>query len=55
MVAIGIAGCGDKTPESEEAKRIGSIPKQTIDKARSDVDKAIQQGADRTRDADAQQ
>jgi hypothetical protein len=52
LIAVELMGCGDKTPESETAKRIGEIPKQTIDKVRSDTDKALQQGADRTRDAD---
>ena len=44
LLGCGVAACG-KIPESGEAKKIGNIPKQTIDKA-------LQQGAQRTRDAD---
>jgi hypothetical protein len=53
-LACCIAACS-KVPESEEAKKIGNIPKQTIDKAQEDVNKALQQGAERTRDADQKQ
>ena len=51
LIAVGLSACS-KVPESEAAKKVGNIPKQTIDKATTDVNKAIQQGADRTRDAD---
>jgi predicted small lipoprotein YifL len=47
-----LAGCGDKVPQSEAAKQIGNAPKQTVDKATQDTGKALQQGADRTRQAD---
>ena len=47
-----LAGCGDKVPQSEAAKQVGSAPKQTVDKATQDSAKALQQGADRTREAD---
>ena len=47
-VLVVLAGCG----ESESAKRIGAQPKQTIDRASTDVNKALQQGAERSRDAD---
>ena len=51
LVTILVSACS-KIPESEEAKKVGNIPKQTIDKATTDVNKAIQQGAERTREAD---
>jgi hypothetical protein len=53
-LACCIAACG-RVPESEAAKKIGNIPRQTIDKAQDDVGKALQQGAERTRDADQKQ
>jgi len=52
LIALGIAGCGDKVPESEAAKQVGNIPKQTLDKVQGDLDKAAQKDAERTRDAD---
>ena len=51
LVTSLVSAC-NKIPESEEAKKVGNIPKQTIDKATTDVNKAIQQGAERTREAD---
>ena len=42
--ALLLAGCGDKVPQSEAAKKIGDIPKNTIDKVTVDVNKAMQQG-----------
>ena len=47
-----LAGCGDKVPQSEAAKQMGNAPKQAVDKATQDTAKALQQGADRTREAD---
>ena len=47
-----LAGCGDKVPQSEAAKQVGNAPKQTVDKATQDTTKALQQGAERTREAD---
>jgi hypothetical protein len=47
-----LAACGDKVPQSEAAKQIGNQPKQTVDKASQDAAKALQQGSDRTREAD---
>ena len=44
--------CGDKVPESEGAKNLGAAPKQTVDKVVTDVGKAMDQGAERTRSAD---
>ena len=40
-----LAGCGDKVPQSEAAKKICDIPKQTIDSAKSGVSKAMEQGS----------
>jgi predicted small lipoprotein YifL len=45
-----LAACGDKVPESQAAKKIGAVPKQTVDKATDDAAKALEQGAQRTRD-----
>ena len=50
-----IAGCGEKVPQSETAKKIGDRPKQVLDKAAADTAKALQQGADRSRDDEKKQ
>ena len=50
LALINLSACGDKVPESQAAKEIGNIPKQTIDKAASGVDKALTQGAERLKD-----
>lgn len=47
-----LVACGDKVPESKAAKEVGNIPKQTLDKAAAGVDSAVQQGVDRTKEAD---
>lgn len=47
LLVFVLAACGDKVPQSEAAKKIGDIPKQTIDSARSGVNKAMEQGATR--------
>jgi len=47
-----LTACGNKVPESEAAKKLGNIPKQTEDKVRSDVTKALQRGVERDREAD---
>jgi len=39
-----LAGCGDKTPESQTAVEVGKKPKQIVDKAAADVNKALQTG-----------
>ncbi|GEM_PF-1382242 len=52
LIGLSIAGCGDKVPESEAAKRVGNIPKQTLDKVQGDLDQAAQKDAERARDAD---
>ena len=45
-----LAACGDKVPESQTAKKIGAAPKQIVDKASDDAAKALEQGAQRTRE-----
>jgi hypothetical protein len=50
--ALVLAACGDKVPESEAAKKIGMQPKQTLDRVTTDVNKNLQQGAERTREAE---
>ena len=46
-----LAACGDRVPESEAANKLGEVPRRTEEKARQDVTKALQQGAERTRAA----
>jgi hypothetical protein len=55
LIACCLAACGDKVPESEEAKKIGNIPKQTIDKTKANLDAAMQQAGQRTRDEEEKQ
>jgi hypothetical protein len=55
IVAMMLAGCGDKVPESKAAKDLGNIPKQTMDRASTGVDSAIQQGVDRMKEEDKKQ
>lgn len=54
LIMLGVAGCGDKVPESEAAKQVGNIPKQTLDKVQGDLDRAAQKDAERKRDVDDQ-
>ena len=51
LMLVTLVACGDKTPESQAAKDIGNIPKQTEDKASADVNAALQKGADRDKAA----
>jgi hypothetical protein len=46
-LALTLAGC---TPE--QSKSVGAAPKRTLDKATADVNKAMQQEAERSREAD---
>jgi len=46
-----ISSCS-KTPESETAKKIGQQPKQIIDKAAADVNKALKTGTEARREAE---
>ena len=43
---IALSGC-DFSAEKEASKRVGDQPKKIIDKATVDVNKAMQQGAER--------
>ncbi len=51
LLAVAMLGCDGTTPQSEGAKKIGSAPKQTIDKVVNEANKAVEQGEARTRDA----
>ena len=44
VVALLLAACGDKVPESETAKRLGQQPKKLVDRVTTDVGSAMQQG-----------
>jgi len=46
-IALLLAACGDKVPQSEAAKKIGSLPKQTVDRAAERTTEALKQGAER--------
>ena len=48
-VALLLAACGDKVPESEAARRLGQQPKKIVDRVTTDVGKAMQQGQDSER------
>jgi len=52
FVSALLAACGDKVPESQAAKQIGSAPKQIIEQATSDVGKSLDQGSDRSRQSE---
>ena len=47
VLALALTACSE-----EQSKEIGRIPKKTMDKAADDVQKAMQQGADRLRKED---
>ena len=49
---LALTGCGDRVPESAAAKKIGDIPKQTLDWVREDVGRAARQDIERAREAD---
>ena len=51
-VAVALVGCGDKVPESAAAKKLGEQPRQIIDKAAGDVNKALQKDAERRQEAE---
>ena len=42
----------NKLPESETAKQVGAQPKQLVDKVSGDVNKAMQQAAERQQSAE---
>jgi hypothetical protein len=47
LMVLLLAACGDKVPQSEAAKKIGDIPKRTLDSAKSGVNKAMEAGSQR--------
>ncbi|TMH81033.1 MAG: hypothetical protein E6H47_15630 [Betaproteobacteria bacterium] len=49
VIALLLAACGDKVPESEAARRLGQQPKKIVDRVTTDVGKAMQQGQDSER------
>lgn len=51
-VAVLMVSCGDHSSEGNGARKLGAAPKQVVDKATDDVEKALKQGADRSREAD---
>jgi ABC-type sugar transport system substrate-binding protein len=53
-LAAALSAC-NKVPESEEAKKIGNIPKQTLDKVQADVNAAMKKEEKNTHDADENQ
>ena len=48
LLVLALAACSP-----EQSANIGAQPKKTIDRAQSNLDKSMQQGADRVKDADA--
>jgi hypothetical protein len=50
-----LAACGDKVPESKAAKEVGNIPKQTLDKAVSGTENAMQKSDERNKSEDQKQ
>jgi predicted small lipoprotein YifL len=55
LVLITLAACGDKVPESKASKEVGNIPKQTLDKAVSGTENAMQKSEDRNKSEDQKQ
>jgi hypothetical protein len=45
LLALALAGCTE-----DQSKALGDAPKQTVDRMEKDVNKALQQGADRSRE-----
>ena len=54
LLLTALTAC-NKISESEEAKKIGNIPKQTLDKVQNDVNAAMKKEEKNTRDADENQ
>ncbi len=50
-----LSACGDKVPESKAAKEVGNVPKQTVDRAVSGTENAMQKSDDRNKDEDKKQ
>jgi len=55
LCLLALTACGDKVPESKAAKEVGNIPKQTLDKAVSGTESALQKGEDRNKSEDQKQ
>jgi len=51
-VAVSIAACGDRIPESDGSKKLGAAPKQIVDRATADIGIALEQGANQSREAE---
>ena len=51
LLLLSIFGCS-KTPESEAAKKLGQQPKNIVNKAEADVNKALQQGMEQRQQAE---
>ena len=51
---LAIAACGNKVPESEAARRVGNIPKQTVDNVSNKIQDAMKQGQESERLKDAE-
>jgi len=51
ILAVALLACEAKTPQSENARKVGDAPKQTVDRVVNEANKAIEQGEARTRDA----
>ena len=47
LLPLAFAACSP-----EQSKAIGDQPKKTLDRANTNLDKSMQQGADRVKDAD---
>ena len=54
LLASALMGACTKIPESEEAKKVGAIPKQTLDKATANLNSANDQAAERLKEAEKQ-
>ena len=52
LAAFLLGGCGDKVPQSSAAQKIGEQPKQVVDKVTTDVNKALQKGAEARQEAE---
>lgn len=50
--ALGLGGCGDRTPQSEAARKIGEQPKQLLNQVETDVNKALQKGMEQRQQAE---
>ena len=49
VMVLALAGCGDKVPESEAAKKIGSAPRQAVGGAAQGVNEAMRKDAERAK------